>query len=152
MPEDDRRAFFYRRHLPHWRADRATYFVTWRLARGQAELDPAERTIVADAIRHFIGVRYEIIAFVVMNDHVHSIVVPLSEFSVEGIVHAWKSFTAHAIRKGRTGSGPVWQREYFDRVIRDDRELQEKRLYILANPFKRWPEIDSYLWVWPLGD
>jgi len=45
----------YRRRLPHWRNDEATYFVTWRLARGQAELDSDERDLVAGALTHFEG-------------------------------------------------------------------------------------------------
>lgn len=148
MPEDSRYRF-YRRHLPHWRANRAHYFVTWRLAPGQRELDSAERTVVADAIRHFIGIRYDIIAFVVMNDHVHTIVVPFPEFSLEQIVHSWKSFTGHAIRKNRSGIGSIWQHEYFDRVLRSEDECAEKLQYIRANPFKRWPELESYAWLWP---
>jgi putative transposase len=149
MPSEDSRYRFYRRHLPHWRTDRAHYFVTWRLAPRQKELDSTERTIVVDAIRHFIGVRYEIIAFVVMNDHAHAIVAPFPEFSLEQIVHSWKSFTAHAIRKNRSGVGSIWQREYFDRALRSEDECAEKLQYIRANPFKRWPELESYAWLWP---
>ena len=47
---------------------------------------------------------------------------------------------------GRTGR--VWQREYFDRVIRDDEELGSRLAYIPGNPGKRWPDIEVYSWVW----
>ena len=47
----------YRRQLPHWRNDGATYFITWRLARGQDELDSRERDLVASAICTFDGER-----------------------------------------------------------------------------------------------
>jgi hypothetical protein len=46
--------------------------------------------------------------------------------------------------------GRVWQDEYFDRIIRDDKEFAQKRDYIIANPWKRWPNINDYAWVWPL--
>ena len=36
-------------------------------------------------------------------------------------------------------------------VVRDVTEYEQKRDYILANPFKRWPEIESYRWWWALG-
>ena len=36
---------------------------------------------------------------------------------------------------------------YFDRIIRDERELIEKASYILNNPVKRWPEMEEYEWV-----
>jgi len=51
----------YRRRLPHWRADNAVYFVTWRLRLGSMPLEPAERTIVAEAIEHFHEQRYRLL-------------------------------------------------------------------------------------------
>jgi len=35
-----------------------------------------------------------------------------------------------------TSAKPVWQRNYFERVIRDDEELNRIREYILYNPLK----------------
>ena len=42
--------YCYRRNLPHWREDDVVYFVTWRLARAQAELAPDERELVASGV------------------------------------------------------------------------------------------------------
>jgi len=39
-----------RRKLPHWRQDRVTYLVTWRLAEGHEELDASERDLVVAAM------------------------------------------------------------------------------------------------------
>jgi len=52
----------YCRKLPHWRQAQSTYFVTWRLARGQQELDARERDLVAAALQRFEGQRYELLA------------------------------------------------------------------------------------------
>ena len=38
-----------------------------------------------------------------------------------------------------TPAGLVWQRNYYERVIRHDRELNAIREYILDNP-RRWAE------------
>ncbi len=100
------------------------------------------------AIRHFEGQRYDLVAFVVMNDHVHALVRPIGDRRLEDIVHSLRSYSAHEIARGR-GGGRIWQDEYFDRAVRDENETNEKIAYILNNPFKRWPEIDSYEWVWP---
>jgi REP element-mobilizing transposase RayT len=137
----------YRRRLPHWRNDQVTYFVTWRLARGQVELDPNERDLVAQALKHFDGQRYHLAAYVIMDDHVHTLVTPLGSIRLKDILHSWKSFTAHRMRLKRPDR--VWQDEYFDRIVRDDKEFIEKLHYILGNPWKRWPELDVYLWLWP---
>ena len=140
----------YRRKLPHWRQDQATYFVTWRLARGQEELDGSERDMVAAAMKKFDGQRYELAAYVVMDDHVHALLTPLATYELKGILHSWKSFTSRQMQRRHRRFGRVWQDEYFDRIVRDDRELAEKQKYIIVNPWKRWPEMESYLWVWPL--
>jgi hypothetical protein len=48
--------------------------------------------------------------------------------------------------------GRVWQDEYFDRIVRDDKEFVQKREYIVGTPWKRWPEMPGYPWVWPLDE
>jgi putative transposase len=146
MKEDEFR--LYRGNLPHWRMERGTYFVTWRIGDGQPDLTPAERDDVAEALRHFNNTRYRLAGYVIMNDHVHVVVEPADGHRLEAIVHSWKSFTAH--RFVRTGSrkGSVWQKEYFDRILRSELEMAEKLQYMLENPWRRWPGIEDYAWMW----
>jgi REP element-mobilizing transposase RayT len=141
----------YRRRLPHWRLEGATYFVTWRLQKEQPDLSAAERTLVASAVRYFEGRRYELLAYVVMNDHIHVLVAPMDEHHLEEIVQGWKSYTGHALSQHAPRRSPVWQGEYFDRIVRDEPELIEKAQYILNNPWKRWPGLVEYEWVWARG-
>lgn len=82
-----------------------------------------------------------------MNDHVHALLRPVGTHKLEEIVHSLKSFTAKQIRRQSRVGGKVWQNEYFDRVVRDQREFKEKAAYILNNPLKRWPEWEDYPWV-----
>ena len=124
-----------------------TYFVTWRLSRSQRELQPGERTLVSTVIKHFAGVRYRLFAYVVMNDHVHILASPLEEFSLQVIIHSWKSYSAHELQRKFGRAGRIWQRHYFERTIKDDAALTETARYILQNPMRRWPEIQGYEWV-----
>jgi REP element-mobilizing transposase RayT len=101
------------------------------------------------AIRKFDGHRYELAAYVVMDDHVHALLAPLAPYELQGILHSWKSFTAHQMQHGHKPFGRVWQDEYFDRIIRDDHEFAQKAEYIVGNPRKRWPQVQEYPWVWP---
>jgi REP element-mobilizing transposase RayT len=135
----------YRRRLPHWRYDGSVYFVTWCVQRGVADLDGAERHQVLASILHFVGVRYDIYAAVVMNDHVHVLVRPHQGFALERIVQSWKAYTS---RRFGGRSGRVWQPEYYDHVIRNDGAFDRAVHYIAGNPFSRWPEIESYPWIW----
>ena len=141
----------YRRNLPHWRQDNSIYFVTWRLAHGQPELDSTERDLVMAAIRKFEGQRYKLSAYVVMDDHVHALLALLPPNELKAILHSWKSFTARQMQREHKRFGQVWQDESFDRIVRDDQEFAQKAAYIIGNPQKRWPEVRDYSWVWPAG-
>ena len=51
------------------------------------------------------------------------------------IVRAFKSISAILINRELKRIGlPVWQRNYYERVIRNDKELNEVRRYIQDNP------------------
>jgi REP element-mobilizing transposase RayT len=143
--DDDFRA--YRRFLPHWRTDGAMYFVTWRSKPGQSALTVDERDQVAHSLQYFNGARYELFAYVVMDDHVHVVVQPLPGFELERIVQAWKSLSTLSMQRGPR-RGRVWRREYFDRIIRDDEEFAAKIEYVLGNAAKRWPGLEHYPWTW----
>ena len=94
--------------------------------------------IVATALLHFDGERYDLHAWCVMPNHVHVMLSLQDNESLPKVVHSWKSFTAHAI-----GRGVIWQREYFDRVVRSAAEFAETRAYIHRNPehagLRDWP-------------
>ncbi|HEX7829369.1 MAG TPA: transposase [Thermoanaerobaculia bacterium] len=94
--------------------------------------------LVADALKHFDGTRYDLHAWCVMPNHVHAMFYVERGEDVAAILHSWKSYTAH-----RIGLGPIWQREYFDRIVRGDREFETTRGYVRANPEKArlvdWP-------------
>lgn len=137
-----------RQPRPRLRAANATYFVTWELQRLQPELSPAERTIVADTLRFFDGTRYDLHAWVVMNDHVHVVVRPRDTWALDAIVHSWRSFAANAIFKASTRGAPLWLRDGYDRVVLIEGEFEEKVRYVQRNPWERWPELAEYPWVW----
>ena len=94
--------------------------------------------VVAKALKHFHGMRYELHAWCVMPNHVHAMFYLERGADLDGVLHSWKSFTAHAI-----GRGVVWQREYFDRVVRSPQQFTYTAAYIRSNPVKAglgdWP-------------
>ena len=60
--------------------------------------------------------------------------------SLGALVAGFKSATTIRINEIRQNSGcPLWQRNYYERVIRDERELERLRDYITGNPAK-WAE------------
>ena len=95
---------------------------------------PEAAGIVADALMHFDGDRYALDEFVVMPNHVHAIVSPSPEHDLAAVLQSWKGFSARRINQVLGRSGPLWQAESFDRIIRDEAELERWREYIRLNP------------------
>jgi REP element-mobilizing transposase RayT len=85
---------------------RSRLFRHWRLEKDQSALTIIERERVACVLRHFIGVRYELFAYVVMNGHVHVLVEPAARVALESIVHSWKSYSGRNTHD-RQRSSPI---------------------------------------------
>jgi putative transposase len=105
--------------------------------RWLAESSIAE--IVEEAIRFRDGKEYDLIASTIMPNHVHLVFEPVgrrvsSTYRVTDILENLKWYTAlHCNRElGRTG--PFWQHESYDHVIRDGDELEATIWYLLMNP------------------
>ncbi|HLZ84721.1 MAG TPA: transposase [Caulobacteraceae bacterium] len=96
--------------------------------------EPHAADIVQAALLHFDAERYRLLAWCVMPTHVHVVVEQMTDWPLAAVVHSWKSFTAHSINRRMRRSGAVWAREYFDRMMRDDRQVEAARFYIENNP------------------
>lgn len=60
-----------------------------------------------------------------------------SSGSLGAIMQNFKSISTRKINKLRHNAGcPVWQRNYYERVIRDEKELTAAREYVLNNPLQ----------------
>jgi putative DNA methylase len=52
------------------------------------------------------------------------------------IIHSWKSYTAKKANATLNRRGEFWQREYFDRLIRNEKHFADAITYIHNNPVK----------------
>jgi putative transposase len=57
--------------------------------------------------------------------------------SLASVVAGFKASVSKRARQARLAEDGVWQRNYFERVIRNDAELDALRKYIDENP-RRW--------------
>jgi putative transposase len=63
--------------------------------------------------------------------------------SIPTIIRSYKSAVSYRINLMRGTDGiPVWQRNYYEHIIRDEKDLQNKTDYIEANPLL-WDEDDD---------
>ena len=157
---------WYSRFLPHYNENGKYQMITYRLNDSlpkevwdklgdnstliEANLDqgfgscllknPQYSQIVVDNWLHFHNERYELIAYVVMPNHVHVLIKVLNDWQLSKIVFSWKKYTAKKIleqerRKGNNLTN-LWNREYWDRFIRDGNHYMNSITYILNNPVK----------------
>jgi len=90
--------------------------------------------LTENSLLHFDGERYKLLGWVVMPNHVHMLMQLEEAFPLDKIMHSIKSYTANQGNKLLERSGHFWQREYFDRFIRDENHLLAAQQYIHYNP------------------
>lgn len=119
--------------------------------RGSGECylrDPRIATLVANALWLQHNRRYRLIAWCIMPNHVHVVfrLLPGTELAV--VMGSWKSFTARMANRILGRAGAFWQREYYDRLIRND-EFERAVRYVLTNPERAG--LTGWKCVWSTG-
>ena len=87
--------------------------------------------------------------FIIMPNHIHGIVIMKSSsakrHALPEIMRALKTFSARRINAQRGVSGiPVWQRNYYEHVIRDESSYLKITEYIQTNPLQ-WEKDDYHV-------
>jgi len=149
------------RRLPHIEILGRTYHVTWQ-THDHLKLSASARDQVLAACHFWHGKKVKCHLACVMPDHVHLLIQPLpvhpagktGVYSLSELLHSIKSFSAHEVNKVMQRSGPVWQDESFDRMIRSESDLHEKWNYIWNNPrvIGLVRPTEDYPWIWMPGD
>jgi len=144
----------YRRRLPHIQKDNRPIFITFTTYHRW--ILPADaRDIVLECCLKENGSKFDLHTVIVMPDHAHLLLSALRDvvgwnFSLPQIMHAIKGVSARRINVLLGRSGPVWQEEFFDHVLRSNDSLVEKMAYICQNPVRAGlvkAEAD-YRWLW----
>jgi putative transposase len=114
------------------------YFVTsdtWQ--RSALFVNTARTKIVVEQIvacrdRGF----YKLHAFVVMPEHLHLLLTPSDETTIEKAMQMIKGGAAHRMGLEAPSKFPIWHRSFHDRWIRDAEQYRNAKLYIELNPVK----------------
>jgi putative transposase len=134
----------------------ATYFFTVNLNDRRGDL--LVRHI--ELLRHAAQITrekhpFEIVAWVVLPDHMHAIwSMPLNDADYALRWRAIKSIfsrglpnnetkTPNRIKRGERG---IWQRRFWEHMIRDDRDLDEHIRYVHSNPVKHGHVVKETDW------
>jgi putative transposase len=134
---------------PPWVKPEATFHI--RLRTSLANEIPLTDTKIAPALLHAAKfyhdtLRWHCRLFLLMPDHAHALLSFPPESTMARIIGDWKGYTAKTL-------AVKWQPNFFDHRIRDQKGLEEKHHYILANPVVKELCLHPNDWPhrWPQG-
>jgi putative DNA methylase len=104
--------------------------------------------LMEDALLHFDGERYQLVAWCIMPNHVHVVARIHEGVAVGDVIYSWKSWVAKQGNKVLGRTGPMWQREYHDRYMRDEAHLAEAVRYVEDNPVNAGLVKRAEHWRW----
>ena len=139
--------------LKRYHASKQSHFITFTCYRRLQQLLKSEvRDLVVAALElarvHF---EFRVYGFVVMPEHVHLLFSEPDRGTVANAIQSLKISSAMQSASLRDWEGcrsPLWQKRYYDRNIRDDREFVEKLRYVHRNPVKRGLCMRPEDWPW----
>jgi putative transposase len=99
-----------------------------------------QRTAIADLFiatlfRYRDAGRFLLHVFVVMPDHIHAIITPSADDTIERCAQLIKGGFSFAARKDHAGE--IWQDDYYAHRVTDELDLSAQPLYIVNNPIRK---------------
>ncbi len=83
-------------------------------------------------IKHYVGIGYQLHAFVIMPDHLHLLITPIE--SVEKSVQLIKGGISFRAKRELEWNGEIWQPGFTDHRVRDEEDWSRHLQYIRTNP------------------
>ena len=133
--------------VPPWVARGAVFHVRLRVdhewARHHSLVSPRTRAqhLLESVRRYHRDGTWHCHLFLLMPDHLHALLSFPDDRPMSRAIAAWKSW--HARQRE-----VVWQNNYFDHRIRDEREFQLKAAYIRSNPVAKGLCLRPEDWPW----
>ena len=107
-------------------------FITWQRRR-LFVVEPSVRLFLKTLYSYRRQGRFQLHAFVLMPEHVHLLLTPASDVTLERAIQFIKGGYSRAFGLDFRG-GEVWQRGFTDHRIRDAQDFEGHRVYIHQNP------------------
>ena len=122
--------------LTHRTAPGCTYFVTTKTWENRAIFQVTENAEIL--IRCMLEYRdrgaYLLHEFVLMPNHLHLLLTPGDETSLEKAMQLIKGGSSYRIRQQRENKIQIWASGFHEATIRDEEDFEARRRYIRMNP------------------
>ncbi|MDD3888196.1 MAG: transposase [Patescibacteria group bacterium] len=95
---------------------------------------------------------FQLYAFCLLYDHYYFLIQPAKKRKIEDVIRHINGIFANQYNKFTNNSGQIVQRKFWDHIIRNEKDFEEKINYIHGNPIKhgivddleRWPYSSYY--------
>ena len=77
---------------------------------------------------------YNLMAYAIMPNHIHLLIEPKKDLAI--IMKMLKGSSVKLLNESLNMSGSFWAREYYDKVLRDEKQVDKTIRYVLNNPVK----------------
>lgn len=126
----------WRGRLPHWRADEVTYYVSFRHRRA---LDDAERLVLVKELSRQDSRKMNLVIACVLPEETEMLLTMRTGMDGEphelsDVVEKAKSRAGRQVIKTTGERFPPFYAESYDRIVRDENELEERWTGILESP------------------
>lgn len=95
---------------------------------------PVVRNILRDTFHYNDGKTYDLIAYVIMPNHVHCMIVPMEGKNAGDVMANIKRYSAILINRKIGRKGRLWLSESYDRIVRSEDHFKHCINYIRDNP------------------
>ncbi|MGH9575760.1 MAG: REP-associated tyrosine transposase [Candidatus Acidiferrales bacterium] len=122
--------------LTHRTTPGCTYFVTTKTWENRALLQSNEAAgiLIECFLRYREKRAYLPHEFVIMPNHLHLLITPARDHSLEKCMQLIKGGSSNEIHQRQGGKLPLWQSGFHEEAVRDANDYRSKMMYIRMNP------------------
>src|SRR5690349_7429860 len=125
------------------------FFLTANLRKTVAPLVTREFPLVIDAFeRSRDTLHFGLCGYVLMPDHWPALIWTSYPLTISRVVHELKRVSALKINRDRGTSGSLWQHQFWDRFVRNAKELSQRLDYMHHNPVRKGLVLRPEEWPW----
>ena len=125
------------------------FFVTVNLRRRLQAFDTPEYRLMIDVLegsRRRMG--FLLCGYVLMPDHWHALIWVAHPLTISQVIHDVKKVAARRLHERRGTEGPVWQHQFWDRFVRNEKEFVARLDYMHLNPVRKGLVGKPEEWRW----
>jgi putative transposase len=125
-------------HIKKQQLDNCIYFIT-TVTNGRLPIfrDDSCCDILIDDIKYYRKMLdFLLLAYVIMPNHLHLLLMTGDKFSVSKILQKIKGHSGYRINESTNQGGSIWQADFFPKIIGEDESIDAAMDYIHNNPVK----------------